>query len=136
MPVLRLLVTNDYFVRPEMSFDGQTIVVAGSYKLYFVDPQKMNVIASIKIKSTKYCKITDHHVFLKHSNTDNTEWTMISYKDSHLSKLYGGVKSQLKDTKSMQYIVSEGINKENPIVLGIFSNAEGLKQGKFYQKIP
>jgi hypothetical protein len=35
----------------------------------------------------------------------------------------------------MQYIVSEGINKENPIVLGIFSNAEGPKQGSFYQKI-
>jgi hypothetical protein len=41
MPVVKPIFTNDYVVKPEISFDGHTLAITGKTYLYIIDPFTM-----------------------------------------------------------------------------------------------
>jgi hypothetical protein len=95
----------------------------------------MEIVTSLKIKAAKFCKMNDYHIFLKHSTTNDKEWTVISYKETNLSTFLKGIPATTRNFKRMQYIISNELTASKPTILGIFSTVDGPKQNEFYQKV-
>ena len=66
----------------------------------------MKLLIQIQIEASHFCKLTDEHVFIKHSGNANNEWTMISLKDTKLISAYRGIKFDEKcEEKGLQFVI-------------------------------
>jgi hypothetical protein len=83
MPRVKAIMDYEYVVRPFISPDGRTLVITAAYNVYFIDPITMSLFLSVACERSVYCKMTDTHVFVKHTNGNwEFEWTVISFKDT------------------------------------------------------
>ena len=74
-----------------ISPNGLFIAVTGKKYLYIIDPVNMRLLNGSYVKESHYCKLTDEHVFIKHSDANNEEWTIVSLKETELIKSYKGL---------------------------------------------
>jgi hypothetical protein len=81
MPLCKLI-DDAYAVRPVISPDGRTLALPSKYSVLFIEPVSMTLVVSIKTENAYYAKMTDYHLFLKHANSEDTSWTIISFKET------------------------------------------------------
>jgi hypothetical protein len=68
MPRVKPIVDDAFVIRPFISPDGRTLVITSDYCVYFIDPITMSVFLSVESERASYVKMTDSHVFVKHSD--------------------------------------------------------------------
>jgi hypothetical protein len=72
------------------------------------------------IKDSHYCKMTDNHIFVKHSRTKDIEWMVVSFKETELCTINKGKKALIPaPEESLQHIVSDGGS-----LVGIYAKAQ------------
>jgi hypothetical protein len=105
------IIHEDYSVRPEISYDGRSIIIPGKRQFYVINPLTMDIMSQIHVADSHYCKMTDTHVFLKHSKTHDLDWTVASLKETELLTIYQGKKSVVTQEKDLQYIIANESQK-------------------------
>jgi hypothetical protein len=81
---------NDYSFLPQISPDGQLIATVGHFYLHIFEAFTLSRIAKLVIKSSKYVKMTDNHIFVKHNSPDS-DWTVVCLSETKLCSQYKGI---------------------------------------------
>ena len=82
------------------------MVMVTDKTLNLIDPISLEVMCNTIIPNSNYCKITDNHVFIKHSNANEKEWTVVSLKETKLCTINRGIETKVKDEKNLQYLIA------------------------------
>jgi hypothetical protein len=128
MPMLQKILSNDYIVKPEISFDGRSMAIVGKTKFYVIDPTTLQIVSEIHIADSHYCKMTDSHVFIKHCKTGDKGWTIASLKDTRLFKCSKGSALNVLEEKGLQYLLVN--SREQATIVGVYSQAEPITEQK------
>ena len=119
MPRVKPIMSKEYVVRPFISPDGRTVVISAAYNVYFIDPITMSLYLSVGCQRSCFVKMTDSHVFVKHTQGDDSkEWTIISFKGTNVLT-ENKCSLKVEDSKKLQYFIAQD---ELETVYGIYAS--------------